>query len=215
MGTIAAIATAHGPGGVGMIRVSGDRAIEVVEKIFKTASGVGLANLTGYMARYGRICDGETVVDDAVALVFRNPHSYTGEDVVELTCHGGESVMRMVLRLIFAAGARPAGPGEFTKRAFLNGKIDLTQAEAVMDIISASSEQAAKLAVAAHEGALFKTITEIKTELVSVAANISAWSDYPDEGIENIDVDFLKLNIKKIMSFYIIILLKHTKLITR
>lgn len=196
MSTIAAIATALGQGGIGMIRVSGDRAIEIVDKVFFPVSKKALADAPGYTAKYGKVIDENgTVVDDAVALVFRAPHSYTGENVVEVTCHGGLCIVKMVLALIFKAGAVPAEPGEFTKRAFLNGKMDLTQAEAVMDIISANGNHAARLAVAAHEGALYKKITSIKETLLSMAAQISVWSDYPEDDIPQFDINILKSNI--------------------
>lgn len=195
MSTIAAIATPQGQGGIGMIRVSGENAVKIVDKVFHAASGKSLLENPGYTARYGRIMDGDDVVDDAVALIFKNPHSYTGEDVVEVTCHGGLYILKTVLSLIFKAGAVPAEPGEFTKRAFLNGKMDLTQAESVMDIISANGKHAAKLAVSAHEGALFKKITGVKESLVNMAAHLSAWSDYPEDDIPQVESNFLKNNI--------------------
>lgn len=193
MSTIAAIATPLGQGGVGMIRVSGENAIDIVDKIFKSVSGTSLTEVPGYTAKYGKIMDeGGNVVDDAVALIFKNPHSYTGEDVVEVTCHGGLFILKLVLGLIFKAGAVPAEPGEFTKRAFLNGKMDLTQAESVMDIISANGRHAAKLAVAAHEGALYKRISAVKNSLVEIAAHLAVWADYPEEDIPQLKVDALK-----------------------
>lgn len=193
MSTIAAIATPLGQGGVGMIRVSGENAIDIVDKVFKPVSGKSLAEVPGYTAKYGKIMDESgNVVDDAVALIFRNPHSYTGEDVVEVTCHGGLFILKLVLGLIFKAGAVPAEPGEFTKRAFLNGKMDLTQAESVMDIISANGRHAAKLAVAAHEGALYKRISAVKDSLVEIAAHLAVWADYPEEDIPQLKVDALK-----------------------
>ena len=193
MSTIAAIATPLGQGGVGMIRVSGEDAIDIVNKVFKPVSGVSLAEVPGYTAKYGKVMDESgNVIDDAVALIFRNPHSYTGENVVEVTCHGGLFILKMILGLIFKAGAVPAEPGEFTKRAFLNGKIDLTQAESVMDIISANGRHAAKLAAAAHEGALYKKITTVKNSLVEIAAHLAVWADYPEEDIPQLKVDSLK-----------------------
>ena len=135
--TIAAISTANGIGGLGVIRISGENAIETAEKIFVSVSGKKLSELKGYTAAYGKIYDGDELIDEAVVLVFRAPHSYTGEDVAEISCHGGLYVTKRVLRAVLKNGAVPAEAGEFTKRAFLNGKLGLTEAEAVMDIISA------------------------------------------------------------------------------
>ena len=129
--TIAAISTPPAPAGLGVIRLSGDEAVAVASRVFRPGrAGRDLAGLKGYTAAYGHVFDEEGDIDDCVALVFRAPHSYTGEDVVELSCHGGLYLLRRVLRAVLAAGARPAGAGEFTRRAFLNGKLDLTRAEA-------------------------------------------------------------------------------------
>ena len=142
--TIAAISTAQGVGGIGVIRVSGADALAVGDRVFQSAKGKSLSKLDGYTAAYGRIvADGEAV-DEAVALVFRAPHSYTGEDVVEFSCHGGLYLTRRVLRAVLDAGAEAAQPGEFTRRAFLNGKMGLTEAESVMDMIGAKGRQAAR-----------------------------------------------------------------------
>ena len=137
MSTIAAIATPNAAGGIGIIRISGEDAITVAERCFTPFSGKKLSEMKGYTAAYGQISDGDSPVDEAVAVVFRAPKSYTGENVVELCCHGGLFIMNKVLRLVFRLGASPAAPGEFTKRAFLNGKMDLAQAESVMNVISA------------------------------------------------------------------------------
>lgn len=192
--TIAAIATPMGEGAMGVIRISGDSAIEVADRIFTAFSGNALKELKGYRAAYGEIKDGDTVLDDAVALVFRAPHSYTGEDVVEITVHGGSLMIRSVLRLIYNNGAFPAEAGEFTKRAFLNGKTDLTKAESIMGLISAKSDAQLRLARAAHNGRVGKKIFEIESNLVSDAASIAAFSDYPDEDIEGLNSEnFLKM----------------------
>ena len=186
---IAAIATAQAAGGVGMIRVSGENAPEICDKIFKAVSGNKLENSKGYRAHFGRVHDSEGDIDECVALVFRAPHSYTGENVVELSCHGGLYVLKRVLRAVLASGAVPARAGEFTERAFLNGKMDLTQAEAVMDLIGAQGKQAADAALTALGGTLSREI-EINTEkLVNVCAHLSAWVDYPDEEIEELEND--------------------------
>lgn len=181
--TIAAISTARGQGGVGVIRISGPEAVAIAEKVFVSRRGRTLKDTPGYTARYGKIFDGDECVDDVVALVFRAPYSYTGEDVVELSCHGGIFLTERVLRLVIENGAELAGPGEFTQRAFLNGKMGLTEAESVMDLIGAHGEQAARAAVCTHEGALSARIFRIKDALVALAAQLSAFIDYPDEDV--------------------------------
>ena len=181
--TIAAISTARGQGGVGVIRISGAEAVAIAEKVFVSRRGRTLKDTPGYTARYGKIFDGDECVDDVVALVFRAPYSYTGEDVVELSCHGGIFLTERVLRLVIENGAELAGPGEFTQRAFLNGKMGLTEAESVMDLIGAHGEQAARAAVCTHEGALSARIFRIKDALVALAAQLSAFIDYPDEDV--------------------------------
>ena len=163
--TIAAISTAQGEGGIGVIRISGERAIEIADAVFKNINGKKLADMKGYTAAYGSIQYENEKLDEAVALVFRAPHSYTGENVVELSCHGGIYISRQVLRAVLEAGAKPAEAGEFTKRAFLNGKLDLTEAEAVMDIISAKSRSAARSALSVKDGALRRKINSVKDDL--------------------------------------------------
>ena len=142
--TIAAISTAQGEGGIGVIRISGEHAAAVADRVFQAVSHKRLRDMKGYTAAFGKIVSDGEELDEAVALVFRAPHSYTGEDVVELSCHGGIYITQQVLRAVLEAGAKPAQAGEFTKRAFLNGKIDLTEAEAVIDIISAKNRSAAR-----------------------------------------------------------------------
>ena len=152
--TIAAISTAQGEGGIGVIRISGEQAVAIGDKVFCGVNGKKLSSMKGYTAAFGKIVNqNNEEVDEAVALVFKAPHSYTGEDVVELSCHGGVFITQQVLRAVFEAGAVPAQAGEFTKRAFLNGKIDLTEAEAVIDIISAKSRSAARAALFVKDGA--------------------------------------------------------------
>ena len=149
--TIAAVATPPGVGGIAVIRISGETAYEVAEKVFCPVNKEKkLANAKGYTAMFGYFMNDGAVADEVVALCFRAPHSYTGEDVVELSCHGGSAVSEQLLRACFAAGAKPAAAGEFTKRAFLNGRISLTQAEAVMDLISAGGKQGAAAAAASR-----------------------------------------------------------------
>ena len=184
--TIAAISTAQGEGGIGIIRISGDESIAVADKVFQNINGKLLSEMKGYTAAYGKIVSGAEELDEAVALVFRSPHSYTGEDVVELSCHGGVFITEQVLRAVLEAGAAPAQAGEFTKRAFLNGKVDLTEAEAVIDIISAKSRAAARAALCVRDGALHRRITAVKDSLLSLAAHLSAWADYPEEDIAEV-----------------------------
>ncbi len=184
--TIAAISTAIGEGGLSVIRISGENAIAVADRVFRAASEKPLSALAGYRAAYGTVQDGETVLDDAVALVFRAPKSYTGEDVVEISLHGGRLIARKVLRLILQNGARLASGGEFTKRAFLNGKIDLTEAESVMGLISAQSEAALRISRAAHDGKLSRAIRSITDKLLETGASFAAYADYPDEDIPDL-----------------------------
>ena len=195
--TIAAISTAQGEGGIGVIRVSGDGAIEIADKVFKNINNKKLSDMKGYTAAFGSIVFEGEKLDEAVALVFRAPHSYTGEDVVELSCHGGMYITKQVLRAVLEAGAVPAEAGEFTKRAFLNGKLDLTEAEAVIDIISAKSKSAARSAICVKEGALRKKITEVKDDLLSLTAHLSAWADYPEEDIAEVSEEDILVTCEK------------------
>ncbi len=181
--TIAAISTPLGDGGISVIRISGKDAITVADRVFKSVSGKKLYSLKGYSALFGEIYDGSEKIDDAVALVFRAPKSYTGEDVCEISVHGGRFITKKALRAIISAGAENAAPGEFTKRAFLNGKLDLAQAESVMGLISAQSESELKISSAGTDGRLSKKIGEIKADLLSLAASIAAFSDYPEEDL--------------------------------
>ena len=195
--TIAAISTAQGEGGIGVIRVSGDGAIDIADKVFRNINNKKLADMKGYTAAFGSVVFEGEKIDEAVALVFRAPHSYTGEDVVELSCHGGMFITKQVLRAVLVAGAVPAEAGEFTKRAFLNGKVDLTEAEAVIDIISAKSRSAARSAICVKEGALRKKITAVKDELLSLTAHLSAWADYPEEDIAEVSEDDILVTCEK------------------
>ena len=197
MSTIAAISTGRAPGGIGVIRISGENAIGVADRIFSSFNGKKLYELSGYSALYGKASDEKGSIDNVVALVFKAPKSYTGEDVVEISCHGGLFVTDKVLKAVYSAGAIPAEPGEFTKRAFLNGKMDLTSAESVMNIISAQGEQAEKIALGVLEGRLFKEIKKINDKLVYDMALLSAWVDYPYEEIEDLSDNNLKEHIKE------------------
>lgn len=192
--TIAAISTPCGQGGIGVIRISGDRAIETADKCFVSFCGKRLADLDGYSALYGKIEHNGQTLDEAVALVFKAPKSYTGEDVVELSVHGGSVVTASVLRAVLDCGAVAAEGGEFTKRAFLNGKLDLAKAESVMSLISAKSEAAMKISRQAKSGRVSAETERITSKLLETAASLAAYSDYPDEEIEGLDFDnFLSL----------------------
>ncbi len=207
--TIAAISTAQGEGGIGVIRISGENALEIADKIFKNINNKKITEMKGYTAAFGKICHNCEEIDEAVALVFRAPHSYTGEDVVELSCHGGIYLTKQVLRAALSAGAYPAQAGEFTKRAFLNGKIDLTEAEAVIDLISAKSKSAARAALFVKDGALRRKIDGVKNDLLSITAHLSAWADYPEEDISEVTDDMIIdackssiLTLEKLLSSY-------------
>ncbi|MBR3050185.1 MAG: tRNA uridine-5-carboxymethylaminomethyl(34) synthesis GTPase MnmE, partial [Selenomonadaceae bacterium] len=174
--TISALATAAGNSGVGIIRISGEDSIAVAEKIFDKP----LTQIEDRKIIFGHVKNfsGE-VVDEAIALVMRAPKSYTRENVVELQCHGGSVVLREILKLTFEAGARPAERGEFTKRAFLNGRIDLTQAQAVLDVIQAKTTAALTVAQNQLAGKTSKTIREIRQAILNSTAHIEATIDFP------------------------------------
>ena len=182
--TICALATPPGTGGIAVVRVSGPDAYPMVEKIFVPLHvGRKVAEAKGYTAMLGHYLLHGAEMDECVALFFRAPHSYTGEDVVELSCHGGSAVARRLVEACLAAGAQPAAPGEYTRRAFLNGKLGLTQAEAVMDLISADGRQGAALANASLNGALAKKIGAEKDALTALQAHLTAWVDFPEEDV--------------------------------
>ena len=192
--TVCAVSTPLAEGGISVIRISGDKAISIAERIFKPLSRESVSDMAGYTCAYGKIAEPESgrTVDEGVLTVFRAPRSYTGEDVCEISCHGGVYVTKKVLRLCLESGARLADRGEFTKRAFLNGKLSLTQAEAVMDIISAEGEYALSSANLTRSGSLFKKITEIRSSLVGELASLAAWVDYPDDDIPAVTDESLK-----------------------
>lgn len=195
--TIAAISTANGPGGIGVIRISGEDAFIIGDKVFKNINGKKISEMNGYTAAYGNVYDDSEKIDEVVVTVFKAPHSYTGENVLEISCHGGMYVTKQVLRAVINAGAVPAQAGEFTQRAFLNGKMDLSEAEAVMDIISAKGKTEARAALACREGKISKEIFKINDILVTSAAHLSAWADYPEEDIPQVDNDNLKKNLTR------------------
>ena len=191
--TIAAIATAPGAGGIAVVRLSGAESYRVAARVFCPANPAKkVEEAKGYTALFGHFTDREEAFDEGVALFFRAPHSYTGEDVVELSCHGGSAVARRLVEACLAAGAQPAAPGEYTRRAFLNGKLGLTQAEAVMDLISADGRQGAALANAALGGALAKRINAQKAQLTALQAHLAAWVDFPEEDVPELDPAHLR-----------------------
>lgn len=187
MSTIAAISTPNAAGGIGIIRLSGEDAFNICEKCFSAYSGKRLNAMKGYTAALGELYDGAEKIDEAVLIAYRAPKSYTGENVAEICCHGGLFILQRTLRTLFSLGAVPAAPGEFTKRAFLNGKLDLAQAESVMNIISAQGEAALNAAQNTLSGAVSRKIESIAQSLVSLAAALAAWADYPDEDIGALD----------------------------
>lgn len=190
--TIAAISTPIAPGGIGVIRVSGQSARDICDKVFRSVSGKKLCDIGGYQALYGGVYSvGGEKLDECVALNFVAPKSFTGENTVELSCHGGLFILRKVLEALYHYGARPAEAGEFTKRAFLNGKMDLAQAESVMDLINASSSQSARAALSVKEGALSKKVGKITESLIDLGSHLAAWADYPDDDIPQVDDEML------------------------
>lgn len=210
MSTIAAISTPRGAGGISVIRISGDDAFDVCDRIFKSLSAsLTPSEMDGYTCAYGYVCDGSERLDDCVLTAFRAPKSYTGENVAELSCHGGIYVTNRILQLIYKCGAEPAQPGEFTKRAFLNGKMDLIRAESVMDIISAEGRASHKCAAALRDGALFKRIKAVSDGLLHLLGELGAWVDYPEEDIPEVETGTMLCtlenaaeSLEKILSTY-------------
>lgn len=177
--TIAAIATAMSNSGIGIIRISGDEAFSIAEKIFRRPSGIKIRTDVRNIC-YGHICDGDEVLDEVLMVVMKGPHSYTAEDTVEINCHGGVLMMKRILETVIKYGARPAEPGEFTKRAFLNGRIDLSQAEAVMDVINSENQYALKSSVGQLGGNLSKKVRELRETIISQVAQIESALDDPE-----------------------------------
>lgn len=194
--TIAAIATASGNSGIGIIRVSGDEAIEIVDKIFKSVnSDKKLVNVKSHTINYGHIVDNDKVIDEVLVSVMNGPHSYTGEDVVEINCHGGMIVIRKILEIVIKNGARTAEPGEFTKRAFLNGRMDLSQAEAVMDVINAKNEFALSSSIEQLNGRVSEKIKSLREKIIYNIAFIESALDDP----EHIRIDGYSEKLSKIL----------------
>ncbi|MBS6396475.1 MAG: tRNA uridine-5-carboxymethylaminomethyl(34) synthesis GTPase MnmE [Clostridiales bacterium] len=202
--TIAAIATAMTSSGIGIIRISGEDAFAIAEKIFKPhAAEKKLTEQKTYTIHYGMVADGDELLDEVIILLMRGPHSYTAEDTVEIDCHGGVLVMKKILELVIRHGARPAEPGEFTKRAFLNGRIDLSQAEAVIDVIQAKNEYALKSSVRQLKGSILQKIRAIREKVLYEIAFIESALDdpehisldgYPEELGEKVDHLLLEID---------------------
>ena len=192
--TIAAISTAMSASGIGIVRISGEDAMDVISRIYRSKNGKkNIKEVKSHTIHYGYICDGEETVDEVLVMVMRGPKTYTGEDTVEIDCHGGVFAMKKVLETVLKNGAQVAEPGEFTKRAFLNGRLDLSQAEAVMDVIQAKSEIALKSSVEQLKGSVLRVIREIRAKLLHHIAYIETALDdpehfdlegYPDELME-------------------------------
>lgn len=200
MSTIAAISTPHAEGGIAVIRISGSHALSIADHVFRSANGKIPSHMKGYTCAFGKAVRGDVVLDEVILSVFRAPHSYTGEDVAELSCHGGIYVSREILRAVLDAGAVPADAGAFTRRAFQNGKISLTQAEAVMDVISADSDRELRFARSLHEGAVFRRIRRIIDRIVQVLGALAAWADYPEDDIPEVEPCALRSSLLEIRS---------------
>ena len=183
--TIAAVATPLGVGGIGVVRVSGPAAVSIAQRVFVRPSGLPLTHLESHRVYYGFVVDGQGErVDEALLCLMRRPHSYTREDVTEISCHGGVLTTQRVLETVLAQGARVAAPGEFTKRAFLHGRLDLTQAEAVIDVINARTLASHRAALQQLDGALSRSLRELREHLVQVSVYLEAGIDFPEEDLE-------------------------------
>ena len=180
MSTIASISTAPGIGGIGIIRMSGEKTFEILEKIFKPKTEQKIEDIKGYTIKYGHIIENKEIIDEVLVSYFKAPRSYTTENMCEINSHGGNIIVKKILEMCLKNGAELAEPGEFTKRAFLNGRIDLAQAESVIDVINAKSEKEAKSGIKQLEGYLSSEIKGIKQEILDVLVNIEVTIDYPE-----------------------------------
>lgn len=187
MSTIAAVSTPNAAGGIAVIRISGENALDVAERVFRPSGNKNVKDMSGYTCAYGIAHDNGERLDDCILTVFRAPHSYTGEDIAEISCHGGLWVTKRILRAVLKNGAQNAGAGEFTKRAYLNGKLDLTQAEAVMDIISAKGDRELKMAENLREGSAFRKARRCSDRLMKILGDLAAWADYPEDDIPEVE----------------------------
>ncbi len=200
MSTIAAISTAPGIGGIGIVRMSGEECFKVLEKIFKAKNPKEIENIRGYTIKYGNIIDSETNknVDEVLVSYFKKPKSYTTENMCEISSHGGIVVVKKILELCLKNGARLAEPGEFTKLAFLNGRIDLSQVESIIDIINAKTDKELRASMNQLEGNLSKSIGNIKKQILDLLVQIEASIDYPEYDVEEVTEENAKKSLKEI-----------------
>jgi len=199
--TIAAISTPLGEGGIGIVRISGKDSIKIAAKIFKSPTNKDITKQKSHTIHYGKIIDPEKdkVIDEVLLMIMKAPRTYTKEDIVEINCHGGVVPMRKVLETVLKNGARLAEPGEFTKRAFLNGRIDLSQAEAVIDLIRSKTEVGLDVGLNQLQGSLSREIKELDRELLEVIASIEASIDFPEHDIEHITVEKVKERVERVL----------------
>ena len=208
--TIAAISTSPGIGGIGIIRMSGEDCFQILEKIFEPKNKQSIEKIKGYTIKFGKILDNDNVIDEVLVSYFKAPKSYTSENMCEINSHGGIIIMNKILDLCIKNGANLAEPGEFTKRAFLNGRMDLSQAEAVIDVINAKTDKEAEVSLKQLEGSLSEKIEKIRKIIISAMADIEATIDYPEYDLEEVtnakimkildEVDILLAALEK--SFY-------------
>ena len=190
--TIAAIATAPGEGGIGIIRISGEKSLQVAQSIFKSKSGKMIKDYNARTLIYGTVVDNEKVIDEVLVAYMKGPNSYTAEDVIEINCHGGFISVKKILELILSKGVRLAEAGEFTKRAFLNGRIDLSQAEAIIDVIKSKTDMAHEVAHSQLEGSLAKKIKDLRMNVTEVLAHLEVSIDFAEEDVEEITYQTLE-----------------------
>ena len=200
MSTIVSISTAPGIGGIGIIRMSGEETYNIIEKIFKPLKYQKIEDIKGYTMKYGNIIDNGEIIDEVLVSYFRSPKSYTTEDMCEINSHGGNVILKRILDVCLKNGANLAEPGEFTKRAFLNGRIDLSQAESVIDVINAKSEKEAKSGLKQLEGYLSKEIHQIKQEIMDVLVNIEVSIDYPEYDTPEVQKNDMKNMLNSVHS---------------
>ena len=198
--TIAAISTPLGEGGIGIVRLSGKNSIEIAENIFSSPKKRTLQNMKSSSIIYGHIHNPSTgeKIDEVLVTVMKSPHSYTKEDVVEINCHGGMITLRKTLELVLRQGARLADPGEFTRRAFINGRIDLSQAEAILDLIRSKTDESRRIAIEQLQGGLSEKITALRDSLMAICVNVEAYIDFPEDEIETASKQDLFLSMKDI-----------------
>ena len=198
MSTIVSISTAPGIGGIGIIRMSGKETFEILNKMFKPKREQKIEEIKGYTMKYGEIIDNNQIIDEVLVSYFKAPKSYTTENMCEINSHGGSIIVKKILEICLKNGAEMAEPGEFTKRAFLNGRIDLAQAESVIDVINAKSDREAKSGIKQLEGALSKEIKDIKQEIMNVLVNIEVTIDYPEYDTPEVQKQDLTKMLEKV-----------------